>query len=109
MKRISKVFVLSGFVLGLTSAAAFAGGNIVTRSVEDANADLMRTYETHGGQPAGTVRTRSAEDARADLIRDWNAKSSNAEGAPVQARNSVDAYVDLMRMSFGFGPAANAN
>jgi hypothetical protein len=107
MKRISKVLVVSGFVLGLTSAASFAGGNIVTRSVEDANADLMRTYETHGGQPAGTVRTRSAEDARADLVRDWNAKSSNAEGPSVQARNSVDSYIDLMRLTFGFGPTAN--
>lgn len=106
MKRISKVLVLSGFVLGLTSAASFAGGNIVTRSVEDANADLMRTYKTHGGQPAGLVRTRSAEDAKADLMRDWNAKSSNAEGAAVQARKSDDVYGDLMRLSFGFGPTA---
>jgi hypothetical protein len=91
----------------LTSAAAFAGGNIVTRSVEDANADLMRTYKTHGGQPAGTVRTRSAEDAKADLMRDWNAKSSNAEGAAVQARKSEDAYSDLMRLTLGFGPTTN--
>ena len=107
MKKISKVFVVSGFVLGLTSAAAFAEGNIVTRSVEDANADLMRTYKTHGGQPAGIVRTRSAEDARADLMRDWNAKSSNAEGAVVQARKVDDAYSDLMRLTFGFGPTMN--
>ncbi len=106
MKRIRKVLVVSGLVLGLTSAASFAGG-IVTRSVEDANADLMRTYKTHGGPPAGTVKSRSAEDARADLVRDWNAKSSNAEGAPVQARNSVDAYVDLMRLTFGFGQPVN--
>ncbi len=109
MKRISKVFVLGSFVLGLASAASFAGGNIVTRSVEDANADLMRTYKTHGGQPAGMVRTRSAEDTKADLVRDWNAKSTNAEGAAVQARNSADAYSDLMRLSFGFGPTAKAN
>ncbi len=107
MKRISKVFVLSGFVLGLASAASFAGGNIVTRSVDDANADLMRTYKTHGGQPAGMVRTRSAEDAKADLMRDWNAKSSNAEGAVVQTRKADDAYSDLMRLTLGFGPTAN--
>jgi hypothetical protein len=106
MKRISKVVVMSGFVLGLASAASFAGG-ITTRSVEDANADLMRTYKTYGGQPAGAVKTRSAEDARADLMRDWNAKSSNAEGPAVQARNSIDAYIELMRLTLGFGPTAN--
>lgn len=107
MKRITQVLVVSGFVLGLTSAAAFAGGGIVTRSIDDANADLMRTYKTPAGPPAGTVRARSAEDAHADLMRDWNAKSSNAEGAPVQARNSVDAYIDLMRLTFGFGQPVN--
>jgi hypothetical protein len=106
MKNLSKVLVASGFVLGLASASTLAGG-IVTRSVEDANADLMRTYKTYGGQPAGTVRARSAEDANADLTRDWNAKASNAGGAPVQARNSVDAYIDLMRLSFGFGQPVN--
>ncbi len=107
MKKLSKVVVVGGFVLGMASATAIAGGNIVTRSVEDANADLMRTYKTHGGEPAGAVRTRSAENARADLVRDWNAKSSNAEGAVVQARKSDDAYSDLMRLSLAFGQAAN--
>src|ERR1700709_573676 len=107
MKNLSKILVVSGFVLGAASTASFAGGNIVTRSVEDANADLMRTYKTHGGQPAGTVKTRNAEDAKADLVRDWSAKSSNAEGAAVQARKSDDAYSDLMRLTLGFGPATN--
>ena len=79
----------------------------MTRSVDDANADLMRTYKTYGGQPAGMVRTRSVEDARADLMRDWNAESSNAEGTAVQARNSIDAYIDLMRLTLGFGPTTN--
>jgi hypothetical protein len=107
MKKLSKVLVMSGFVLGMASATAFAGGNIVTRSVEDANADLMRTYKSYGGQPAGIVRVRSAEDAKADLMRDWNAKSSNAEGPAVQARKADDAYSDLVRLTFGFGPTAN--
>jgi len=106
MNKMSTVLVASSFVFGLVSASAFAGG-IVTRSVDDANADLMRTYKTHGGQPAGTVRTRSADDAKADLMRDWNAKPSNAEGAAVQARKSEDAYSDLMRLTLGFGPATN--
>jgi hypothetical protein len=107
MKKLSKIFVVTGFVLGVASTASFAGGNIVTRSVEDANADLMRTHKTHGGQPAGTMRTRSADDAKADLMRDWNAKSSNAEGGVVQARKSDDAYSDLMRLTLGFGPTTN--
>jgi hypothetical protein len=107
MKKLSKIFVATGFVLGVASTASFAGGNIVTRSVDDANADLMRTYKTHGGQPAGMVRTRSADDAKADLMRDWNAKSSNAEGGVVQARKSDDAYSDLMRLTLGFGPTTN--
>ena len=107
MKKLSKILVVAGFVLGVASTASFAGGNIVTRSVEDANADLMRTYKTYGGQPAGTVRTRNAEDAKADLVRDWNAKSSNTEGAVVQTRKSDDAYSDLMRLTLGFGPNTN--
>jgi len=106
MKKLNNVLVMGGFVLGMASATAFAGG-IVTRSVEDANADLMRTYKSHGGQPAGTVKTRNAEDAKADLVRDWNAKSSNAEGAAVQARKSDEAYSDLVRLTFGFAPASN--
>jgi hypothetical protein len=53
------------------------------------------------------VRTRSADDAKADLMRDWNAKSSNAEGAVVQARKSDAAYSDLMRLTLGFGPTTN--
>jgi hypothetical protein len=43
MTWVSKVFDLSGSVLGLTSAASFTGGKFVTRSVDDANADLMST------------------------------------------------------------------
>jgi hypothetical protein len=104
MKRISRVLVLSGFVLGLTSAAAFAGGNIVTRSVEDANADLMRTYQTHGGSPAGNIRVRSEADAYADLMRDWSAKPSTAIGQSVHARAAADAYADMMRI---WGPVAS--
>ena len=40
-------------------------------------------------------------------MRDWNAESSNAEGTAVQARNSIDAYIDLMRLTLGFGPTTN--
>ena len=103
MNRTSRLWIAGG-VLALASSAAFAGGNIVTRSVEDANADLMRTYKSHGGQPAGTVTSRNADNARADLMRDWNAKSSSDAGAAVQARTEDANYVDLMRLWAGIAP-----
>ncbi|HZP91377.1 MAG TPA: hypothetical protein VFB20_00640 [Burkholderiales bacterium] len=106
MKLIRKRFLLGSIAaLGLVSSASFAGGNIVTRSIEDINADLMRTYRTHGGQPAGMVTTRSAADANADLVRDWNAKPSGTNGKGVQARSVDDAHADLMRY---WGPVATA-
>lgn len=102
MKLNGKLSLAGGVaILVLASQASFAGGNIVTRSVEDANADLMRTYRSHGGQPAGIVRARSADDAKADLMRDWSAKASTDMGAAVQARSEEATYVDLMRIWAG--------
>ncbi len=70
----------------------------MTRSVADANADLMRTYRSFGGPPAGMVHSRNMEDAMADLVRNWNAKPSAMQG-PVVGSRSLDAdYMDLMRM-----------
>jgi hypothetical protein len=102
MKSNSKLLVAA--ILAASATTAFAGGSVVTRSVEDANADLMRTYKSHGGQPAGIVTSRNAEAARADLMRDWSAKVSGDSGASVQARSEKDSYVDLMRLWAGIAP-----
>ncbi|MBI3528501.1 MAG: hypothetical protein HY067_11080 [Betaproteobacteria bacterium] len=108
MKRISNIFVVVGLVmLGLTSAETYAGREIVTRSVEDAHADLMRTYKAPGGPPAGIVHSRSAEDAKADMMRDWSAKPSNSPGVAVHARSIDEDYIDLMRMWTGHLPDRN--
>ena len=104
-KKLS--FAGSIAILALASQVSLAGGNIVTRSVEDANADLMRTYKSHGGQPASIVRARTADDANADLMRDWSAKASDDTGAAVQARSEDASYVDLMRLWAGTVPAKN--
>ena len=102
MKLNRKLSLAGGVaILVLASQVSFAGGNIVTRSVEDANADLMRTYKSHGGQPASIVRARTADDAKADLMRDWSATASTETGAAVLARSEDASYVDLMRIWAG--------
>ena len=98
---------VAGLFLAVASTGVFAGCNIVTRSVEDAHADLMRTYKSHGGQPAGTVSARNTAAAQADQVRDWNAKASSDAGAAVQARTEDASYVDLMRLWAGVLPARN--
>jgi hypothetical protein len=103
MNRIGKLWMAAG-ILALASSSAFAGGNIVTRSVEDAHADLMRTYKSHGGQPAGTLTSRNADNAHSDLMRDWSARSSGEAGRAVQARTEDASYIDLMRMWAGVVP-----
>lgn len=107
--KLTKNFSLATGVaiLALASQASFAGGNIVTRSIDDANADLMRTYKSHGGQPASIVRARTVDDAKADLMRDWGAKASAETGAAVQARSEDASYIDLMRLWAGVLPAGN--
>lgn len=97
MKPIFKLG-MTGVAIAFAASAAIAGDNLVTRSVEDANADLMRTYTTHGGQPAAIVRTRSAEAANADLMRDYGARTSDAGARAVQTRSKEANYIDLMRM-----------
>lgn len=92
----------------LAAGTAFAAGpEVVTRSVEDAHADLIRTFKTHGGQPAGQIRSRSADEAYADLMRDWDGRLTKKQGtivgvaseAPVvRTRSSEDAYKDMMRI-----------
>ena len=106
MKPIFKLG-MTGIVFAFAAGAAVAGDNLVTRSVEDANADLMRTYTTHGGPPAGIVRSRSPEAANADLVRDFGAKTSNADARAVQTRSKEASYIDLMRMWGALPPSDN--
>lgn len=88
------------------SVALAAGTEVVTRSVADAQADLMRTYTNPGGQPAGQIMTRSADECYADLMRDWDGKLTKAQGTivgvastkpVVGSRSSEAAYNDMMR------------
>ncbi|MEX0959814.1 MAG: hypothetical protein WDZ63_11060 [Burkholderiales bacterium] len=56
---------------------------------------------------AGEIRSRNVEDAQADLLRDWNAKDSGQKGSLVRSRSQEDAYADLMR-DRGAKPAGEA-
>lgn len=88
-----------GIVLAGVAGAVLADGTlIITRSIADAHADLMRTYKTEGGVSAGNVRTRNEADAHADLVRDWSAKPSADVGRSIGARSQDDAYADMMRI-----------
>ena len=99
MRRIGKIFVGIGLgALAFTSACTCVAGEIMTRSVADANADLMRTYQSFGGPPAGMVHSRNLDDAMADLVRNWNAKPSTVQGPAVGSRNVDEDYMDLMRL-----------
>jgi hypothetical protein len=77
----SKILMSSlGAVAALAAGVALAAGSeVATRSVEDANADLMRTYTTPGGPPAGQVMSRSADECYADLMRDWDGKLTKGQ------------------------------
>ena len=92
---------LTAVCIGICGAALVAGSllaaEVTTRSKEDAQADLMRTYQTPGGPPAGTIRTRSKDDANSDLMRDWTAKPSGEAGEVINTRSEEDANADLMR------------
>jgi hypothetical protein len=103
----SKILMSSLGAAALLAAgvALAAGTGVVTRSVEDANADLMRTFTSPGGPPAGQVTSRSADERYADLMRDWNGTLTKgqivgvASSKPVVgARGSEAAYKDMMRI-----------
>ena len=71
--------LLTGSILaafGIT-LAGLALADVATRSTEDMNADLMRTYKSHGGPSAGAVGTRSEEGNYSELMRDWDGKLAN--------------------------------
>ena len=77
--------LLTGSILtafGIT-LAGLAIAEVSTRSTEDMNADLMRTYKNHGGPSAGGVGTRSEEDHYRDLLRDWDGRLANKPGTLV--------------------------
>jgi len=108
MNMKSKILMTSLGAAALLAAgvALAAGTEVVTRSLDDAQADLLRTYTSPGGQPAGQVMTRSADDCYADLVRDWDGKLTKAQGTivgvastkpVVGSRNSEDAYNDMVR------------
>jgi len=105
----SKILMTSlGAVAILAAGVALAAGTeVMTRSTADMEADLMRTYTSPGGPPAGQVKSRSEAEGYSDLIRDWDGKQTKGPGsivgvefsAPtVHTRSSEDAYKDLMRI-----------
>lgn len=103
----SKILMGSlGAAAALVAGVALAAGTeAVTRSTADAEADLMRTYTTPGGPPAGQVKSRSADECYADLMRDWDGKLTKGQivgvgstRPAVNSRKSEDANKDLMRI-----------
>lgn len=97
-----------GTVAVMAAGSALGEGTgVVTRSKADMEADLMRTYTSPGGEPAGQIKTRPADESYADLVRDWDGKQTKGQGAivgvessapGVNTRSSDDAYKDLMRI-----------
>jgi hypothetical protein len=77
----SKMLMTSlGAVAVLAAGVALAAGSEVSsRSVGDAQADLMRTYTNPGGAPAGQIKSRSADECYADLMRDWDGKLTKGQ------------------------------
>ena len=82
--------LLTGSILaafGIT-LAGIALADVTTRSTEDMNADLMRTYKSPGGPSAGGVGTRSEEGNYRELMRDWDGKLTNTPGKIVGAAST---------------------
>src|ERR1700704_5484473 len=82
--------LLTGSILaafGIT-LAGLALADVATRSTEEMNADLMRTYKSPGGPSAGAVGTRSEEGNYRELMRDWDGKLTNKPGTIVGAASA---------------------
>ena len=82
--------LLTGSILaafGIT-LAGIALADVTTRSTEDMNADLMRTYKSPGGPSAGGVETRSEEGNYRELMRDWDGNLTNKPGTIVGAAST---------------------
>ena len=82
--------VLTGSILAAfgIALAGLALADVTTRSTEDMNADLMRTYQSPGGPSAGGVGTRSEEGNYSELMRDWDGKLTNKPGTIVGAAST---------------------
>lgn len=89
MKHHSRKLLTSSILaaFGIT-LAGLAIADVTTRSTEDMNADLMRTYKSHGGPPAGGVGTRSEEGNYKELMRDWDGNLTNKPGTIVGAAST---------------------
>lgn len=107
MKITTQMFAVSALAILVSGGALAEGTAVVTRSTADMEADLIRTYTSPGGPPAGQIKTRSADERFADLIRDWDGKQTKGQGsivgvessAPlVNTRSREDANKDLMRI-----------
>lgn len=107
MKITTQMFAVSALAMLFSGGALAEGTAVVTRSAADMEADLMRTYTSPGGPPAGQIRSRSEAERYGDLIRDWDGSQTKAQGsivgvessAPVvNTRSSEEAYKDLMRI-----------
>jgi hypothetical protein len=86
--------LLTGSILaafGIT-LGGLALADVTTRSTEDMNADLMRTYQSPGGPPAGAVGTRSEAGNYSELMRDWDGKLTNRPGTIVGTA-SIDPLI----------------
>lgn len=95
--------MLAAAVAAMTLAGgAYAGGpNIVSRSPEAAQADLVRNWSFQGGGTAVPVRERTKAEMHADLVRDWNGPTkeqvAGEDKAIPQTRTTQQAYDDLVR------------
>lgn len=87
----SKILMTSlGAAAVLAAGVALAAGTeVVTRSTADMEADLMRTYTSPGGQPAGQIKSRSEAERYGDLIRDWDGTQTKRQGSIVGVESSA--------------------
>jgi hypothetical protein len=96
MKPISLNACVAALAIA-SSPICFADPPVGTRSLNDMNHDLNRTWISEGGESAGIITSRSEDAAYADLIRDWNFKGSNTPTKSVASRNQDNAHADLVR------------
>lgn len=96
MNQISLNACVAALVIA-SSPICFADPSVATRSLNDMNHDLNRTWRSEGGESAGVITSRSEDAAYADLIRDWNFKGSNTPSKSIASRNRTNAHADLIR------------